>query len=213
MYFTHPSPALIRLFALKPFQGAAPEDARFIFLGLDANYDPKIEENAAFSKVLEYLQDGVVFWRKYGVHHPFLLPEYRGDGRFYHKTFSRIGFTSAHARSVCFIELLHVPTFGRSALASIDLDRAHLRRINSAILGGASQSIFVPGGVARLMRASGEFPWMPKTPKADVHPLAIWLRSGPKTVYSHLHFSVYGKYEQQKTEELHAIRALIPTDG
>jgi hypothetical protein len=211
MYFRHPGPALNRLFDLKPFQGAVPEDARFIFLGLDANYDPTIEESAVFPKVLEYFEDGVQFWRKHGVHHPFLLPEYRGDGRFYHKTFSRIGFTPVHASDVCFIELLHVPTYGRSALAPTDLDRAHLRRIGNAILGGASRSIFIPGGVARLMRASGEFPWMPKAPKADGDSLSLWLRSGPKTIYSHLHFSVYGRFEQQKSAELQVIRALIPT--
>ena len=210
MYFRHPSPALNQLFALRPFQGTAPEEAQFIFLGLDANFDQEIEENPVFSKVLEYLQDGVGFWRKYGVHHPFLLPEYRGDGRFYHKTFSRIGFTSSHAAKVCFIELLHIPTIGRSALTSTDLDRVHLRRIGNAILEGEAQCIFVPAGVARLMRASGEFPWMPRTPKADVTPLSIWLREERKTVFSHLHFSVYGKYEQQKSEELLAIRALIP---
>lgn len=31
-------------------------------------------------------------WTKAGVHHPFLLPGYKGDRKYYHKTFAEIGF-------------------------------------------------------------------------------------------------------------------------
>ena len=41
---------------------------------------------------------------------------YCGDGRRYQRTFSPIGFTPADADGVSFVGLLHVPTFGRSAL-------------------------------------------------------------------------------------------------
>lgn len=66
--------------------------ATFLFVGLDANYSPDLEASPSFQSVLEYHEDGVAFWRRYGVHHPFLLPEYRGDGRRYHRTFAKIGF-------------------------------------------------------------------------------------------------------------------------
>ena len=115
-YRLHPSGALNRAFAARPYQGAEPEKATFLFVGLDANYSPAIEQNAVFDRVLDYLEDGVAFWKTHGVHHPFLLPQYRGDGQKYHKTFARIGFRPEHAEEVSFIEMLHVPTVGQSKL-------------------------------------------------------------------------------------------------
>ena len=146
MYDPHPSVALNRAFAARPFQGAEPERATYLFVGLDANYSPLIEQNAVFGRVLDYLDDGVAFWRLHGVHHPFLLPEYRGDGRKYHKTFSAIGFRPEHADQVSFIEMLHVPTVGRSNLTIDDLDKDHLARLRDAIEHGDARHIFVPEG-------------------------------------------------------------------
>ena len=128
MYHPHPSDLLNKIFSAKPFQGADPETATFLFVGLDANYAPSIETTPIFSSIVDYLDDGVAFWCKYGVHHPFLLPGYRGDGRLYHKTFASIGFTVEHAAQVSFVELLHVPTCGRSSLVPEDLDPQHLLR-------------------------------------------------------------------------------------
>lgn len=133
-YLAHPSPELNALFAHKPYQGATPERARFLFIGLDANYEAEIETKPIFSKIREYHNDGVAFWRKHGVHHPFLLPEYSGDGRHYHQSFSRIGFGPEHADLVSFVELFHVPTVGRNILVANDLDAAHLNMLNAAIL-------------------------------------------------------------------------------
>jgi hypothetical protein len=112
VYRPHPSPELNELFARKPYQGAPPDQALFLFVGLDANYDEEIANSRIFSKIQEYHDDGVAFWRKYEVHHPFLLDEYPGAGRRYHQTFAQIGFTPAHADLVSFVELLHVPTSG-----------------------------------------------------------------------------------------------------
>jgi hypothetical protein len=92
MYIPHPSFELNRRFRLRPYQGVEPSLATFLFVGLDANYSPDLEASPSFQSVLEYHEDGVAFWRRYGVHHPFLLPEYRGDGRRYHRTFAKIGF-------------------------------------------------------------------------------------------------------------------------
>ncbi len=80
MYHPHPSQKLSKLFSAKPYQGVLPDQAKFLFIGLDANYSDTIETDPIFSKILEYHDDGAEFWRKYGVHHPFLLTGYKGIG-------------------------------------------------------------------------------------------------------------------------------------
>lgn len=212
MYQSHPSDELNGHFVQRPYQGTEPSSATFLFIGLDANYDRNIEHTPPFRSVLEYHQDGVAFWRSHGVHHPFLLPEYRGDGRRYHRTFARIGFTARHAALVSFAELLHVPTVGRSNLAPEDLQPSHLRMLNSAILNGKAQHIFVSAGVARLMRGSGAFPWLAKEPTAS-NPLPVLYREASRTVHLHLHFSNYGKFQQQLEAEAMAIASLLPKDA
>jgi hypothetical protein len=209
MFIPHPSSKLTATFAERPFQGALPHEAMFLFVGLDANYDERIEENPIFDQVLEYHRDGVAFWHRHLVHHPFLFPGYRGDGRRYHQSFARIGFQPEHASLVSFVELLHVPTVGRSALVPSDLSSAHLAWLNGAILGGRPKYTFISAGVARLMRASGAFSWLPREfPKSQVLP-AIYSGAG-RTVYYHLHFSNYGKFQAQLDAEADAIRRFLP---
>lgn len=209
MYLAHPSLELRELFSSKPYQGVDATEATFLFVGLDANYHSQIEQNPIFSKVLAYHGDGVAFWRKHEVHHPFLLPEYSGDGRLYHRSFARIGFGPLQADLVSFAELLHVPTTGRSRLRSQDLSAAHLQKLNAAILDGDAAHVFIPAAVSRLMRATRAFPWLPQAPVTRMGLLGVLFRSRSKTVYSHLHFSVYGKFEKQKVEEAAFIRSLI----
>ena len=212
MYQPHTSEELNKKFRQRPYQGVDPSAATFLFIGLDANYDPNLESSSSFRSVLEYHEDGVSFWQRRGVHHPFLLPEYRGDGRRYHRTFSRIGFTPRHAELVSFVELLHVPSVGRSKLAPQDLDLTHLKAINAAILHGRAKHIFVSAGVARLMQSSKAFPWLPKEASGPA-PLRRWYSEPSRAVYSHLHFSNYGKFQLQLEEEARAIAALLPTDA
>ena len=181
----------------------------FLFLGLDANYSEVIEQSPIFCELLKYHENGVTFWKEHGVHHPFLLDGYRGDGRFYHRTFASIGFGPEHAALVSFAELLHHPTFGRSCLTPVDLDRNHLSNLNRAILEGDARHIFVPDSVAKLMRASRCFPWMPDSPRDEGTPLKIWFKGGGKTVYWHYHFSVYGAFQARKMEQLQQIAELI----
>jgi hypothetical protein len=209
MYVSHPSPELNALFARKPYQGVDPDEATFLFVGLDANYADQIDQHPIFSEIREYHNDGVAFWRKNGVHHPFLLPSYSGDGQFYHRSFARIGFGVEHANIVSFIELLHVPTVGRSKIAATDLDLSHLKRLNSVILEGAAAHIFLPKGVVLLMRKTGVFPWLENSPIEKSGSLGVLFRNPTKTVYSHLHFSVYGKHERQKVEQAAAIQSLF----
>ena len=210
MYHLHPSETLRRVFAARPFQGAEPERASFVFVGLDANYSPDIESSAIFPQLLEYLSDGVAFWEKTGVHHPFLLPAYGNkDGTKYHRTFATIGFRPEHAHLVSFVEMLHLPTYGRSALDARDLDASHLQRLDRVICAGSARCVFVPAGVARLMRISGAFPWLPKVAESEGGALTVWHRTATTTVFCHYHLSTYGHQEQKKREQIAEIRALV----
>ncbi|MES3000411.1 MAG: hypothetical protein V4787_06935 [Pseudomonadota bacterium] len=207
MFQPHPSEKLNSLFSARPFQGASPDASRFLFVGLDANYAPDIEDSPAFASIVDYHEDGVAFWRQHDVHHPFLLRSYSGDGRRYHQNFSKIGFTSRDAHRVCFTELLHVPTVGRSDLQVEDLHMPHLDALNLLITSGERRHVFLSAGVARLMRGSGRFPWL-RRGTASTQPLPVLHLAGATTVYQHLHFSNYGKFQERMTGEATAIAAL-----
>jgi hypothetical protein len=212
MYESHPSLLLNTLFSERPFQGANPKEAVCLFVGLDANYDKAIETKQIFRGIQKYHEDGISFWQELGVHHPFLLPEYAGDGQRYHRNFARIGFGQQHANLISFIELLHVPTVGRSSLTPQDLDAKHLQYVNEAILNGNAKHIFISAGVAKLMRASGVFKWLGAA-KQTAGQLRVFHTDGNRTVYLHLHFSNYGKFEKQMLLEARAIRELLSKDG
>lgn len=205
----HPSKILLELFERKPYQGVAPERARFLFIGLDANYHVDIEKQAIFPKVLEYHEDGEKFWHVYGVHHPFLLSEYQGDGKRYHRNFGRIGFKAEHASLISFVELFHLPTVGRNQLSVADLDMTHLKMLNKTILEGQASHIFVSPTVARLMRASGIFPWLPLKPAETDEVLPVLFRNGDKTVYSLFHLSSYGKYQGKLDSQLKEVTKFL----
>jgi hypothetical protein len=207
VYQPHPSDRLHDMFRAKPYQGARPQEAEFVFIGLDANYAPDLESTRAFQDVLEYHEDGVAFWQRHCVHHPFLLPTYSGDGRLYHRNFARIGFAPKDAHRVSFVELLHIPTVGASQLTPQDLDAAHLDELSALIAGGANRNIFISDKVARLMRASGRFRWLPKPIPKEVLP--VLHREGATTVYQHLHFSNFGTFRNRMTLEAAAIAGLL----
>jgi hypothetical protein len=209
MFERHPNPELNALFERTPYQGVAPSKSNSLFIGLDANYDPSIAESPIFARVLDYHADAVGFWRRHGVHHPFLLPEYRGDGRLYHRSFARIGLNPGHAAGISFAELLHVPTVGRSRLSPEDLNQEHLRALNEAILSGSPKNVFVSASVVRLMEASGAFDWIPKAPVGEHDGLSVLRQRGGRRVFVHLHLSVYGKFHARKVAEAAAIRRLV----
>ncbi|MET0551179.1 MAG: hypothetical protein ABW002_18135 [Xanthomonas sp.] len=207
MYTAHPSAALRRHFIARPFQGAAPWDARFLFVGLDANYAPDIERSPIFAGLVRYHQDGVDFWQRHGLHHPFLLHGYRGDGRRYHRNFARLGFLPQHAAQVSFVELLHLPTVGRNALVVSDLDPGHLRMLDAAMREGQARHVFVSAGVARLLRRLPAFGWL-RAPPPSGDGLPLLYTDGVRCVHQHLHLSNYGKFETQMQREANAIAAL-----
>ena len=209
MYHPHSSDALNELFVSKPYQGVDPHIAKFLFVGLDANYSDTIESDPIFEKILEYHRDGAAFWRKNGVHHPFLLPGYRGSGRFYHNSFAEIGFGPEHAGLVSFAELLHLPTTGQSKLVFDDLDPDHISKLASWVLEGDAEYIFFPAGVARLLKRLDLFSWIPTAPLSCEGELKVLLDQPKKRVYQHLHFSNYGKFLEQKRREAADIRCLL----
>ena len=161
-YTLHPSEKLVSLFREKPWQGCNPAAARFLFVGLDANYAADIE--MTLPEVFDYLHSGVAFWRRTNVHHPFRLPQYQGSGKKYHDKFAEIGFTYKHAELVAFVELLHLPTFGVSSLNIDDLSMDHLRSLANIFECGTSKYIFVSAKVADLMRQTKLFPWLRQKP-------------------------------------------------
>lgn len=200
-YNRHEKQELIQAFYKEPlpFQGADPSTARCIFIGLDANFDEHIENSEIFDDVKSYLRDGPEFWRQNKVHHPFLLENYTGDGRYYHAEFSQIGFTSQHADCVSFVEIVPVPTYGRSNLRTADLMSEeitrHLQALREIILCGR-QCVFISKSVGNLLRRSPCFSWLPPAPTSDLSGnlmhLKLWNNNIRTHVYCHTHFSRFG---------------------
>ena len=156
---------------------------------------PTIETSSIFSKIIEYHEDGVAFWQKYGVHHPFLLPDYPGDRRKdgcpYHRNFSKIGFKPEHASQVSFVELLNVPTVGRNELNSNDFDTDHLKWLNALIVESNIEHIFISQTVESQMQKTRVFPLLNTQTQDKEIILPRLFSNGTKNIYKHLHFSCY----------------------
>jgi hypothetical protein len=99
------------------------------------------------STSLEYHQDGVAFWQKHGVHHPFLLPSYplkkNTGGVPYHRKFRSMGLTSDYAHHVSFIEHLPIPTTGQTDKKRFWelFDVEHARRIDRLVTAGEPRMV------------------------------------------------------------------------
>jgi len=172
-YQRHQSSELNALFAAKPYQGQSPEKASVIFLGNDANYSEEISQNDFFKFIIEYHVDGVKFWKKYGVHHPFLLDSYplnkTGGGVPYHRNFKKLGYCSDDAELFSFVELLDVPTTGVTSTNMevfwnlINLN--HLKWIESVILDKKDKLVFLPRNVysnlLEIRKRYDIFSWLP----------------------------------------------------
>ena len=202
MYFSHRNSKLHELFSHKSYQGADPATAQFLFVGLDANYDPNIGDTLCFSEIVSYLEDGVRYWRQRGYHHPFMHPDYRGDGAPYHRRFAEIGFKKAHAELVSFVELIDVPTSGRSNLKLNDLKPSHLDQLRDWVLAGRASNIYIPPGVSHLLRKTPQFSWLPDEPISHDGSLPVLFRSDQKVVFAPFHFSCVGKHCLKKDRDL-----------
>ena len=111
----HPSQLLINLYKQKNFQGANPTDANILFVGKDPNWSSDIETSPIIDLVKEYLVDGVKFWKKHNIHHPFLHPKYDEEGKKYHNAIARLNFGSNFADKISFVEIIGFPTTGMSS--------------------------------------------------------------------------------------------------
>lgn len=158
---------MVELFNQKPFQGQYPEKAMIIFLSSDANYSPEISKYPFFKYILEYQKDGINFWKKYGCHHPFMLPEYPFNkniaGVPFHRNFSKIGLGHEHAEHISFLELLDIPTIGNKSqnqkLFYNLISQPHLEYIEKLMLGGGDKLFFVSNGVLKdIMKLKKKYP-------------------------------------------------------
>ena len=212
MYQLHPSLTLQKLFKDKPYQGCCPIQAKYLFIGLDANYAEDIEQQPIFPKLLEYHQDGVAFWKKYGVHHPFLMSGYQGDGRKYHQVFAKIGLTSDDAEKISFVELLDLPTVGLNTLKQTDLTQAHLDYLQQAIFSQHKKAVFMSDGVYRLMKKTNNFQWLKQAKTIEAYPLDLYFNDKVK-IFKQKHFSYRYAKAGVMEQQAQAIGYLIQSDS
>ena len=115
----------------------------------------------------------MAFWKKYGVHHPFLLDEYplkRNTGGVpYHNNFAKMRLDSSYAHRISFIELIPHPTTGRTEEATFWslFDASHAARIDALMYEGKRKLIILSSSVMRKMekakRSLGVFQWLPES--------------------------------------------------
>lgn len=186
--------ALFRGMAL-PHQGQSPFKAQVIFVGIDANYSPEICANRDFfNRVLEYHEDGVEFWRRHGVHHPFLLPDYplpkNTGGVPYHRKFNSMGLSPKFAEYISFVELLDVPTTGstdRKIFWTL-FNRQHAIELDNLFTDGSYRVVFLSNSVIGYMQDAnkqyGVFDWLPMKCESGV-----FHQIGETAFYKAKHFS------------------------
>ncbi|HQE34138.1 MAG TPA: hypothetical protein PLO52_09795 [Flavobacterium alvei] len=193
----HPSKLLNELYSKKNYQGANPADAKILFVGRDPNWAFDVESKEMFNYVSDYLTDGVTFWKTHDIHHPFLLPNYKGDGKRYHKIFSKLNVESSLASKISFVELIGFPTTGMAKtnnkfflnyLISTE-NRKHLIELDN-LLNDFEKKIFVAWGLLEdfkfLNRETGLFQ---KLANLDKSKMVISDLNQHGNIYIHRHFS------------------------
>lgn len=151
-YKIHPDLDLNREF--HGYQGTKPEDAKFIFLALDANYTEDFSTSSIKNDIIEF-QKNYHDWIKKNanIHHPFMNKDlkYKKDGLRYHQNFGKLNLSLKARESLCFLELFGKPTVGRTGnnedfILSND-NLSHLKRIHSVICNGSGKFIFLTSKV------------------------------------------------------------------
>ena len=174
-YGINPSDDLQQLFAAMPmpYQGQDPHSAKIIFVGIDANYSEEISaDRCFFQKILEYHEDGVVFWKANKTHHPFLLPQYplpkNTGGVPYHRKFHSMGLSPDFAEHISFVELLNVPTTGNTDRKIFWrlFNPEHAKALDTLFMNKSRCLIFLSNSVISYMREAKKkyqiFNWLPK---------------------------------------------------
>lgn len=193
----HPSERLNELYSIKSYQGANPVDAKVIFVGRDPNWAVDIEQKDMFGYVVEYMTDGVAFWNKYGVHHPFLLKGYKGDGRKYHRGFSRINLESSVASEVSFVELIGFPTKGMASANKALFNQHLLSPANKdnlilldKVLNDPSKIIFIAWGLTdNFKQIYNKTGLLKKFADIDKRTMSRTQLNKVGNIYIHTHFS------------------------
>ena len=196
-YNIHPSKKLNELYKFKNYQGADPEKAKFLFVGRDPNWHFNIEDSPIYNQIEDYLSDGVQYWKKHKIHHPFLAKGYSGDGRRYHKMFSKIDINSNHSQNISFVELIGFPTTGMAKKNNkkftehllSDKNREHLIKLDK-ILNRKDKIAFVAWGLLSdfsiLYKKLGIFENLAKIDKKQLN---INDLNRVNNIYIHKHFS------------------------
>jgi hypothetical protein len=193
------------------YQGANPNQAEILFVGLDANFAEDIaSEGELYQDVLAYLFDGPKYWETHDTHHPFLLHPSAADGWRYHSRFSQIGLTARDAHRVSFVELLHVATVGRRPIRRSDLDQTHIARLQAWMTGGNVRFVFASRMVGRWLQRMRLFEELRSPATETASGLLGWtLRSTGQQLLLHSHFSAWGCQCAQLQKDLLSIRALV----
>ena len=193
----HPSKLLNQLYSKKNYQGANPVNAKILFVGRDPNWAEDVETQEMFNYVLEYLTDGVIFWEKQNIHHPFLLPNYKGDGKRYHKIFSKLNIGSSASSKISFVELIGFPTTGMAKsnknifieYLTSETNKNHLIELDN-FLNDKNKIIFIAWGLIDdfkfLNKKTGLFKKFADLDKTtmDINDLNIF-----ENIFIHRHFS------------------------
>ena len=154
IYQRHKSKLLNELYSKKSYQGANPFDAKILFVGRDPNWAYDLDSMDIFDYVSDYLSDGVSFWKTHNIHHPFLLPNYKGGGKRYHTIFSKLKVDSNASSKISFVELLGFPTIGNATSRKkifleyliSEINRDHLIELDS-LLNDLNKTIFIAWGL------------------------------------------------------------------
>lgn len=173
-----------------------------IFIGIDANYPEDIAKYPEFlRRISEYHQDGVSFWKKYGVHHPFLLDEYpfpkNTGGVPYHRNFRKMELSARYADFISFIELLDVPTTGSTNERVFWrlFRKEHVQAIDNLITNGSGRVVFLSNKVLQYMRKMKKlhrtFNWCP-----DKIVSGAFSRIGDTVLFNAKHFSAANSNEE-----------------
>ncbi|WP_035671322.1 hypothetical protein [Flavobacterium sp. 83] len=193
----HPSKLLNELYSKRNYQGANPVDAKILFVGRDPNWAVDVESKEMFNFVSEYLTDGVTFWKTHNIHHPFLLPNYKGDGKRYHKIFSKLKVDNEASSKISFVELIGFPTTGMAKTNNkifleyliSEENRNHLIELDN-LLNDFDKTIFIAWGLIEdfkfLYRKTGLFI---KFAELDKSEMSISDLNKFENIYIHRHFS------------------------
>jgi len=193
----HPSKLLNDLYLKKNYQGANPINAKVLFVGRDPNWAIDVETQEMFNSVSEYLNDGITFWKKNNIHHPFLLPNYKGDGKRYHRIFSKLKIESRFSSNISFVELVGFPTTGMAKTNNkiyrefllLESNRNNLLELDK-LLNHSDKKIFIAWGLMDdfkfLYNKTGLFKKFAELLKSEMN---INDLNQSDNIYIHRHFS------------------------